>query len=194
MSILQERSSIVGVASPETAIVRLWPYQPGVYGRDALYQVWRAMEDAGETAKTFWGGALTPETCGDLAWFMKMFDDGAHRLAFVERLEDHVCIGFIWLSDLVVEHQAFLSIWMSQAGRAMAVEAGRQAVAYAFATWHVQQLWGLTPWHRAKALAAQIGFRQVATLPGFCRFPDAVYDVHVLRLTKEEWHALHPEG
>ena len=184
-----DRLSTDGALSPDQSQVTLWLYQPGLYGRDALYSVWRAMEDDGATQQAFWDRAFYPDTCGDLASFIKVFDGtpGVH-LAMVQGPPDQKLIGCIWVSDLMPGHQAFISIWMQRQSRAYAMEAGRQALDYVFAAWHLKQIWAVTPWQRALALGIRLGFHHVACLPQYCRFPTRTYDVHVLRLTKEAWH------
>ena len=169
--------------------MQLWPYVPGVYGRDALARVWQVLEREGLIQKAFWDRAITPETCGDLASFIKTFDGNpSTQLAMIEGPPDGKLIGCIWCSEIVPQHQAFISIAVTKAGRPSAMEAGVHAITYAFRSWSLHQLWAITPWHGALALATQLGFQKVATLPDYCRFPDRVYDAHLLRLTKEAWH------
>lgn len=188
MSIVQDRSSIVGALSPETTTVKLWPYAPGFYGRDALYRVWLAMEEAGDTQRAFWDRAMWPEIGGDLASFIKAFDGVPTTvLLLVEGPPAQQLIGCLWLSELIKDHQAFLSIWMSKSGRPYAREASKQAIDYAFTGWNLAQLWAITPWAGAANLARRMGFERVAVLPDYCRFPETNYDVTVLRLTKARW-------
>ena len=177
-------SSTAGASSPE---IRLWPYVPGVYRRDALYRVWALMEQDGETIRAFWDRASSPETCADLASFIKTFDGvPTTQLAMVEGPGG--LIGCIWCSEIMIGHQAFISIWMRKDSRTYAQAAAIQAITHAFQAWELRQLWAITPWHNALALAVRLGFEHIATLPDYCRFPDRSYDAHVLRLTKETWH------
>ena len=186
-----DKSSTAGASSPETGIVRLWPYVPGVYGRDALYRVWRAMENEGAMPHAFWDRALHPETCGDFTSFIRTFEGSATTVLFmVEGPPGHGLIGCLWLSEIMPNHQAFLSIWMARKFRRFAREASRQAIDSAFSMWNFQQLWAITPWAAARNLALHMGFRREALLPAFCRFPEQHYDVHVLRLTREVWNGL----
>src|ERR1044071_1776955 len=81
MLMTKDNSSTVGAPSPDAltgAVVRLWPYAPGVYGRDALYRVWKLMEDDGATKRAFWDDAHV-QTGGDLVSFVTMFN-GPQRL------------------------------------------------------------------------------------------------------------------
>lgn len=179
------RPSTDGVSSPE---VTLWPYAPGVYGRDALHRVWSLMEAEGATKRVFWERAMTPETAGDLASFIKTFDGvPSTQLALVSG-EEGSLIGCIWVSDVTPGHQAFISIWMSKAGLPYSMEASRKALDYSFTQWSLAQLWAVTPWHRALALAVRLGFKKVGTMPAYCRWPSGPLDVHILRLTKEQWY------
>lgn len=183
-----DRSSTGGASSPEHPTVCLWPYVPGVYGRDALYRVWKAMEEEGAIPSAFWDRAMHPETCGDLASFIKTFDGNpSNVLLMVQGVLNGSCIGCLWLSEIVPDHQAFLSIWMSRKFRHSAREASRQAIDYAFTTWNLAQLWAITPWSGAMNLAKRMGFKHEAILPEFCRFPNHNYDVHVLCLKKVRW-------
>lgn len=145
------------------------------------------MEQEGSTLKAFWDRGTTPETCADLASFIKTFDGNpSMQLAMVE--VDGQIAGFLWLSEIIIGHQAFISIWMRKEYRQYAEAASRLVIQQAFDTYQLTQLWVLTPWQRAKALAVRTGFTQVGTMPGFCRIVDTSYDVHILRLTKEQWN------
>lgn len=184
------KSSMDGAPSPDVGTVKLWPYLPGVYGRDCLYRVWAAMEAEGATHRAFWDRASFPDTCGDLASFIKAFDGNpSTQLALVEGPPDQRLIGCIWVSDVIPTHQAFISIWMKRGSQEHAIDAGRQVIDYSFATWNLRQLWAVTPWQRAMALAVRLRFRRVAVMPEYCRYGEHLYDVHVLRLTKEQWNA-----
>ena len=179
-----DKLSTAGASSPDAvATVRLWPYAPGVYGRDALYRVWKLMEDDGATVQAFWDDQMA---C-DLASFIKTFDGAPNKvLLLIERTDTgHLC-GCFWVTQITPGHQAFVGMWMhSEARGALSVEAAKKALAYTFDAGGFRQLWALTPWHRAGALCRRTGFRAVAQLP---QFTNDRRDVTVYRLTKEAFH------
>lgn len=188
-----DNSSTVGAPSPDVLTgqtVRLWPYVPGVYGRDALYRVWKLMEDDGATKQAFWDEACF-ETGGDLASFIKAFDGPQRLLLMIENIETGQLCGCFWVSQMVSGHQAFISMWMHKSARgASAVEAARLALQYTFAAGDFRQLWALTPWIGAGALCRKMGFVLTADLPQFCHWQQNFLNVSVYRLTKEAWDGL----
>lgn len=189
-----DKSSTAGVPSPDRLTgptIRLWPYVPGVYGRDALYRVWKAMEDDGATKQTLWDEAHL-EAGADLVSFVQLFNSTQRLLLMIERVDTGLLCGCFWVSQMTLGHQAFVSMWMQKGSRgAYSVEAARLALAYTFAAGAYQQLWALTPWVSAGALCHQMGFALVAVLPQFCWWPPRMKDVHVYRLTREafRWEA-----
>ena len=177
-------SSIHGASSPKTETVRLWPYAPGVYGRDALYRVWRAMEEDGATKQALWDEV--GETGADLVSFVKAFADPSRLLLMIERLDTGALCGCFWVTQMSPGHQAFVGMWMQHAARGpLSVEAARLALAHTFEYGQFRQLWAVTPWRAAAALCRRMGFLHTATLEAFCIWDGQPKDVLVLRLTKE---------
>lgn len=165
--------------------VRLWPYAPGVYGRDALYQVWKMMEEDGATKQAFWDEAHL-ENGADLASFVQMFSGPQRLLLMIERRETGKLCGCFWVSQMVPGHQAFVGMWMRKSARgACSTEAAQLALAYTFEIGAFRQLWALTPWVNAAVLCQQMGFVEIACLPEFCQWASDYKDIHVLRLTRE---------
>lgn len=172
----------------ETATVRLWPYAPGVYGRDALYRVWKLMEDDGATKQAFWDEAMW-ETGGDLASFMRGFDGPQKLLLLIERVDTGQLCGCFWVTQMSLGHQAFVGMWMQSGARgALSVEGARLSLRYTFDVTEAKQLWALTPWPKAAALCIRTQFELVAILPDFCRWEGKDKDVRVYRLTREAFH------
>lgn len=167
--------------------VRLWPYVPGVYGRDALYRVWKMMEDDGGTRQAFWD-ETDPETGGDLASFIKAFDGTKNRLLLmVEGLDAKQLIGCIWFAEIAVGHQAFGSIWMHKMARGQrTLEACSLALRHAFESFQLRQVWSITPWPTAGMLCERLGYREVTRLPDFCKRGEDFLDVMIYRVTKEQ--------
>lgn len=168
--------------------MRLWHYQPGVYGRDALYRVWRLMEDDGATKQAFWDEA-DRATGGDLASFVCGFEGATNKLLMlVERLDTGKLCGCLWVTQIVPGHQAFIGQWMQQEARgAMAVEAAHLTIKGLFDVVGVQQVWAFTPWLGAGALCRRMGFTKLATLPNYCQWEGRGKDVALYQLTRARW-------
>lgn len=185
-----DKSSTAGAPSPDSLTgptVRLWPYAPGVYGRDALYRVWRLMEEDGATKQAFWDEAML-ETGGDLASFVRAFDGPQRLLLMIERLDTQQLCGCFWVSQIAMGHQAFVSMWMHKSSRGpLSLDASRLALSYTFETTGAKHLWALTPWPAAGALCRTNGFQRVGTLKEFCRWGDGYKDVTMYRLTNERF-------
>lgn len=171
--------------------VRLWPYVPGVYGRDALYRVWKLMEEDGGTRQAFWD-ETDQATGGDLANFIKSFDGAKNRLLLmVECLDAKQLIGCIWFSEISVGHQAFGSIWMHKTARGQrTLEACLLALHYAFDSFQLRHIWSITPWSTAGILCERLGYREVTRLPEFCKRGEEFLDVMVYRVTKEQCNGI----
>lgn len=177
------------VATDIATTIRLWPYAPGVYGRDALYRVWKAMEDDGATKRAFWDE--TGDTGADLVSFVRSFADPNKLLLMIERQETGQLCGCFWVNQIVVGHQAFVGMWIKTDTRGpVSVEAARMALAYTFDHGQFRQLWAVTPWREAAALCRRVGFVTVAELPEFCLWQGKSLGVWVLRLTKEAFNGI----
>ena len=184
-----------GAPSPSADRVRLWPYAQGVYGRDALYRVWKAMEEDGATHQAFWDEP-SGEMGADLANFVRLFSGADRVLLMIERTDTGNLCGCFWVSQMTPGHQAFVGMWMHNEARGgLSVEAARLALQYTFEMGHFRQLWALTPWPAAGALCRATGFALVARLKDFCQWEQAYKDVQIFRLTKEAWDGIYfPQG
>lgn len=190
-SIAPDKPCTAGALSPDLltgSLVRLWHYQPGVYGRDALYRVWKLMEDDGATKRAFWDEAYL-DTGGDCASFISAFEGAANKiLLLVERLDTGLLCGCIWVTQVVPGHQAFTSQWMQRSARGRrSLEAAQLVLRGLFEVVRVQQVWAMTPWLAAGALCRRLGFVQQATLPDYCIWEYKTIDVTLYRLTKAQW-------
>ena len=171
--------------------VRLWPYAPGVYGRDALYRVWQAMEDDGATKQAFWDEAYCGETGGDLVSFVRAFSEPSRLLWLIESHDTHQLCGSFWVTQMVPGHQAFVGMWMRKEARgACSREAARLALRETFEAGGFRQLWALTPWAPAAALCRRMGFVYFTALPDFCQWQGTLKMVRIFRLTKEAFNGL----
>lgn len=170
--------------------MRLWHYVPGVYGRDALYRVWRLMEDDGATKQAFWDDAYLA-TGGDCASFICAFEGAANKiLMLVERLDTGQLCGCIWVTQIVPGHQAFTSQWMQKSARGRrSVEAARLVLRGLFEVVQVRQVWAMTPWRAAGALCQRLGFVHMTTLQDYCLWESEPKDVALYRLTKGQFDA-----
>ncbi len=193
MLTMPETSSTPGALSPDAltgTAVRLWHYVPGVYGRDALYRVWKAMEDDGATKHAFWDDAYLP-TGGDCASFICAFEGATNKiLMLVERVDTGKLCGCLWVTQVVPGHHAFLSQWMQQEARGpLALEAAQMVIRGLFEIVHLRQIWAMTPWVAAGALCRRCGFERVAVLPDHCLWESGTKDVSLYRLTRPRWEA-----
>jgi hypothetical protein len=179
-------STVSGPLLPEPLVgesVRLWPYAPGCYGKDALYRVWKAIEDDGAMAHAFWD-----DPAGELGSFVRAFDGVAGKLlVMVEHVKDQQLGGLIWLTNLVVGHQAFVSMWMRKDYRGpVALEAAKLFLPPIFALYDLQQMWAVTPWAKAGAMCQRVGFKRWCLLPGYCQWEGQPKDVQLYRLKREQ--------
>ena len=185
--------STAGALSPDAltgASVRLWPYAPGVYGRDALYRVWKLMEDDGATKQALWDEAYLP-TGGDLNSFIRAFDTTQKLLLLIERTDTQALCGAFWVAQMSPGHQAFVSLWMQKGARGVpTTDAARLALRYTFEVGQFRQLRALTPWDTAEGLCLRMGFTLVAELEDFCQWRTEYKVVHLLRLTREAFDGL----
>lgn len=189
-----DKSCTDGVSSPDLltgTTVRLWPYVPGVYGRDALYRVWRLMEDDGATKQAFWDEAYL-ETGADLASFVQAFSATNKMLLMIERRDTGRLCGCFWVTQMTLGHQAFVGMWMQKASRGkLSVESAMYALRYTFNAGAFRQLWALTPWTPASTLCLKTGFERIASLLNFCRWDDGYKTVRLYRLTRERFNGLY---
>lgn len=179
--IVQERTDIL-----TGELVRLWPYVPGVYGRDALYRVWKMIEDHHASLRCFWDQGRLPDVGGDLVNFVKTFDGTPGRLLLmVEGLLSRQLCGCLWFTEMQPGYQAFISIFMAKAARGKATEeAARLAIRYSLDTYNFRQLWAATPWPDAAYLCQRMGFEPEATLRDFAMVDGQLHAVRVFRLTR----------
>ena len=186
-------SFTAGALSPDGltgSLVRLWPYAPGVYGRDALYRVWKAMEDDGATKQAFWDDTH-PETGADLVSFVKLFSGTDRVLLMIERLDTGKLCGCFWGGQVAIGHQAFVGMWRCKEARgACSVDAARVALRYTFQVGAFQQLWALTPWRVAGVLCRKMGFEPSGILQKFCQDGPYGRDVTIYHLAQEVFYGL----
>lgn len=169
--------------------MRLWPYAPGAYGRDALYRIWKLMEEDDATRYAFWDDTGFA-TSGDLATFVRAFDGAPGKLlVMVERTDmarPQLC-GAIWLTNMVYGHQAFVSMWAAKSARGpIALEAATLVLPSLFRFFDLQQLWAITPWANAAAMCRRVGFKKWVILPGYCRWEGQIKNVWMYRLRREQ--------
>lgn len=190
---ITEQSSIAGASNPSTAeSVRVWPYQSGMYGRDALYRVWKLMEDDGATKQAFWDEALD-EDGADLASFARTFDNSpSKRLLMIERIDTGLLCGAFWVMQIQPGHQAFVGMWMHTDSRGpLSVEAAHKSLRLTFEAWSLVQVWAMTPWKSAGALCRKMGFKKEATFHKFCQFESGSFlPVSLYRLEREAFNGI----
>ena len=175
-------------------LCQIWPYTRGTIGRDVLYTVWKAVEDAHEGHKLFWGVQDPPSIHADLISFCEFFDTFKHPdriLLLVQDKASRNFAGFLWFDQIVTGHRAFGSIFIAPAYRgALATEALNLCLDYMFHAIGVKTIWGMTPWPKALALIMRGGFENVATLQDFAVVNEQTYHVQLCRLTREVFDGL----
>lgn len=167
--------------------VRIWPYESGAYGRDALYRVWKLMEDDQATKACFWDEAHY-ESGADLCSFIQSFEGVKDKqLLMIERCDTGLLCGCFWIGQIRLNHQAFVSMWMQQSARGpMSGAAAQIALQYTFRRWNLRQVFAMTPWAIAGTLCRMMGFTRIAVMPEFCQWTDGTFlPVSLYRLTKE---------
>ena len=178
---------IAALETTTAKAVRIWPYEPGAYGRDTLYRVWKLMEDDQATRACFWDEANL-ETGADLASFIQAFEGvTSKQLLMIERCDTGLLCGCFWVTQIQPNHQAFVSMWMhSDARGPMSGVAAHMALNYTFTRWNLGQVFAMTPWANAGALCRMMGFSRTAVLPDFCKWTDGKFlPVSIYRLVRE---------
>src|SRR5881296_2120366 len=173
-------------------LVRVWPYQRGTYVRDAIYGLWRMVENSQAGHRLFWGSQEPEAIHGDLTAFCEFFDpirNPGRLLLIVQAIETNAVAGFIWFDDLIPSFRAFGSIFMLPQFRgAPSREAVHLGLRYAFEVQDWQSVWAATPWGEAAKLLADSGFSCVALLPELALVKGEPKTVSIYRITKESSH------
>lgn len=173
--------------------VMLMPYSRGYCPRDTLYRLWRMMDDEGLTKYVFHSATEngTPYPMGgDLVDFVKMFEPehGKRFLLIVLDVTGEQLVGALWFDDIVGNHRASISIFMTEGYRGDAAEeAGRMALDYVFNQFCFMEIWAFTPWLHASRLAEKCGFVPIAVLPSLIPGKKETMDMRVLKITKEQF-------
>lgn len=174
------------VSALDSPFCALRPYVRGHVARDALYWMWRAMEEDAAADKVFHGqlpGNLPFSLRGDLPAFCAYFSEPGRLTAMVFPRPPEELAGFIWFDDLVPGFRANANLFFRRKYRgAVALEAGKLALRYAFEGLGLQELWAFTPWREAAGYARRLGFQPVATLPKIVQAGEQRADMQVLRL------------
>jgi hypothetical protein len=172
--------------------VRLWPYVRGAWPRETPYRLWQMVEGEQAGERLFWvesAGGLRGQTVGDLHDFVG-FLGAERRLVLMAESTAHPgdLAGLFWFDDITVGHKASAGVcYRRRYWGAPAREASHLALGYGFAAWGLASIWAYTPFRIAKRHAEACGMRTVATLPDFIRIGDVGHDLHLCRITREEY-------
>ena len=168
--------------------VRLRPYVRGFMPRDALAQMWSAVEADGSALDLLYGRRAMPkpptpyDTRGDLIDFVDYFKGDDKLLVLVEVIETHELAGFLWLDDMIPLFRGTVNLFFRKEYRGkVAFEAGRIFRDYCCQVLRFKSLWGLTPWRHSVAMGRWLGMKKIAVLPSFQMIDGVAMDVYVLR-------------
>lgn len=159
--------------------VRLWPYALGLFPRDILARVWRAMEAEEAWPRVFWWQTLPDTQKGDLAAFAGYMQ---HRIPLIvqDQATRHLA-GLVWFDEAIQGLRCNISVWYRKtAWGAPAHEAGGIATRYAHQALGFPQVWGITPWRLAKYHALRCGYKEVATFPRYVRLNEKPMPLYFL--------------
>jgi RimJ/RimL family protein N-acetyltransferase len=172
-------------------LVRLWPYQRGAYARDAIYALWRMVENSKAGHKLFWGSHDPDAIHSDLTAFCEFFDpirNPGRLLLMVQTIETNTLAGLIWFDDIIPKFRAFGSIFILPQYRGEASrEAVHVALRFAFEVQEWQSVWGVTPWPEAAKLIEKAGFERLAILPNFALVQGQPKSVFIYVISKEKF-------
>jgi RimJ/RimL family protein N-acetyltransferase len=159
------------------------------------------MEEDGATPQVF---AVDPhgdgpvDTRGDLLSFIAYFagEGESYKITLVaEDTDSGEVVGAVWYDKIQPEWSAFANIWMRKKYRgAVAFEAGRECLTFAFEHYKWQKIWALTHWVHSVKFAKTVGFQHVVTLPEFMIADGKPVAAHMLCLTKERYDSLAVQG
>lgn len=160
--------------------VRLWPYAKECFAPDILVQVCQQLNDSGMASRVFWEAAIEQgENRVDLTWFMQYMNDVAPL--FVQDLESGDLVGLVWFNNFSAKHRANINVWYRRKAWGKPAREGTAiATRYAFALWGLQQIWGFTPWPEAVKHVIPLGYKQIATLPGYAYSLGSPRDLYIV--------------
>lgn len=159
--------------------VRLWPYTPEAFPRDALYQVWQAIEAEHGWGRIFWWERLPDAQKGRLAVFAAYMQDTIPLLVEARTRSD--LVGLIWFTETFQGLRTNGNIWYAKrAWGPAADEATALATRYAHQALRLPQVWAVTPWKAARQHVLRCGFKDVATLPRYVRMHDKPMPMYFL--------------
>ena len=171
----------------ETEDTLLIPYARGVYARDALYHVWRLMEDEGLNQRVFWSQRCSNEQVrGDLIEVVRFFEswDPPRYLVIPKDKQTGALMGLVWFDH--GGHVGQIGVCYRQAFRGKRCqEATRLACAYAYAAFGFSHLYGFTPFKEAVRHVRPLGWRRVGTLPQYAMVDGQERDIYVMMHSKE---------
>lgn len=169
--------------------VRLYPYQREGFPRDVLYACWKAMEDDGAALKLFYAQpAASDAQRGDLTEFVAYMTDPKRLVYLAQSLKTDELAGMVWFDDIQPGHRAAANVFFRRRfwGPA-AAEGSRLALGQAFVTLNLASIWAYTPWPNAVRHAQRAGMRPITVLPAFVLVGGTPRDIHILRVTREEF-------
>lgn len=139
----------------------IFPYARGLwYPPATLYAVYTAMVADRSLYRVLYEAQRL-----DLEAFMAYFTGAALYLAVAP--DNDTLLAAVWFTA-VTDHKAQIGIWAARQARGiLAQRIVAHVIQFAFALYHWQTIWGLTPWRAALDLGLRIGFVHVATVPGF---------------------------
>jgi len=168
-------------------LVDVWPYAEAYAPASTFVQMWDMMLEDNTLRRTFY--EFKEMTFPDLVRF---FDSRLHpsRLLLLVTDKQGRGAGFGWFDDVQRGVRAFVSVCMSKFyWGPPADEAGEIALDYCFHCHDVPTIYGITPKPNRMALAQamRMGFKPVATLPGFASFNGRRVDVTLTMNKREEF-------
>lgn len=153
---------------------RIWPYARGLFRGDALHLLWQAMAEEEALGRVFYEAEHT-----DLETLINYFDTRSCLLFLV--VDGTNLMGAVWFTD-VRTYRASIGIFYRKAFQGpRAREATDKACRFCADVYHWPQIIGLTPWRAAVRHGQAIGFRLLATLPGFVAIRGKAMPLYIVR-------------
>lgn len=157
---------------------QIWPYARGLFRGDALWHLWQAMSEERALGRVFYEAEYA-----DLETLVQYFETRNCLLFLVVR--DQQIMGATWFTD-VRQYRASIGIFYRKAFQGpRAREATDRVCRFCADVYRWPQIIGLTPWRAAVRHGQAIGFRLMATLPGFVAIRGKAMPLYIVR--REFW-------
>jgi hypothetical protein len=160
------------------------------YHWPTMLHIYQRLEKTGGLRSLFWD--RDPGNPMPLPEFLTSYNPTSGTLMFlIEHVpigEQPVFAGIFTLASFLKTHRALIGIWLEPKYRGVNSHwILKQVISHCHKTLKLDNLYGITPWPHAQALALRSGMVEVAELPNYCRVGDRVMDARVFHSDQHLW-------